>query len=301
MSQVTFDASTAVPVQFREFGALRQTLTYHPNGSIATVADGRNGQGVDTRMSLLDWKRGIPQSVHYGDGAVEVATVNDQGWIVQHADANGYARNYAYDPLGRLKRTELPTGDSVAWNPTSSVFEAIPYPEYGLPAGHWRTTSQTGNQRRQVFHDALWRPVVTIEEDIGNPQATQRWVATRYDEMGRTSFTSYPRNTYLEGGADYADAGLQGVHTTYDLLGRPLAVRQDSELGVLSTYNEYLAGFQTRVTSPKGQKTLFRYMAMEQPDADLPIHVEEPGGVITTIERDVYGKPVEISRSGGAQ
>ncbi|WNH52265.1 wall associated protein [Stenotrophomonas oahuensis] len=301
MASVVFDPETAQPVHFSAFGALQQTLTYHPTGSIATVSDARDGAGVDTTMTLLDWKRGIPQSVYYGDGAMELATVNDQGWITQYADANGFPRSFAYDAMGRLARKDLPQGDTVAWNPTLSAFEAVPYEEYGLPAGHWRGSSRTGNWRKQVYYDALWRPVVTVEEDLANPQATQRWVATRYDDMGRVSFTSYPRNLHQEGSANYTDAGLQGIYTVSDLFGRPLTVQQDSELGLLTTRNEYLTGFQTRTTSPKGQKTTIRYMAFDKPDTGLPVFIDEPGGVITTIERDAYGKPLEISRSGGVQ
>jgi YD repeat-containing protein len=301
ISSVVFDPTTALPVQFTAFGALQQTLTYHPNGTIATASDARDGTSMDTTLTLLDWKRGIPQSVHYGDGNMELATVNDAGWILQYADENGFTSSYAYDLMGRLQRTDQPQGDTVAWNPTLSSFQAVGSEEYGLPAGHWRATSQTGNQRRQVFYDALWRPVVTVEEDIADPQATQRWVANRYDEMGRIAFTSYPRNLYQEGNASYNDSGLQGTHTVFDLLGRPLTVQQDSELGLLTTRHEYLPGFQTRTTSPKGQATTIRYMALDEPNTQLPVSVDEPGGVITTIERDAYGKPLEITRSGGVQ
>lgn len=45
ISTVSFDAATALPVQFYAYGALQQTLTYHPDGSIATVSDGRDGAG----------------------------------------------------------------------------------------------------------------------------------------------------------------------------------------------------------------------------------------------------------------
>ena len=301
LSSVVFDGATALPVQFHAFGALQQTLTYHPNGSIATASDARDGLGVDTTMSLLEWKRGIPQAVHYGDGTIELATVNDTGWITQYADENGFASNYAYDSMGRLQRTDHPQNDTVAWNPTLSSFDLVAQPEYGLPAGHWRSTRQVGNHRRQVLYDALWRPVVTMEEDLGNPQATQRWTATRYDEMGRVVFTSYPRNLYLEGNANYTDATLQGTYSTFDVLGRPLTVQQDSELGLLTTRHEHLSGFQIRTTQPKGQKTTTRFMAFDEPDTQFPVAIDEPGGVSTTIERDVYGKPLEITRSGGVQ
>jgi YD repeat-containing protein len=301
LSSVAFDPATALPVQFSAFGALQQTLTYHPNGTIATASDARDGSGIDTTMTLLDWKRGIPQSVHYGDGNMELATVNDAGWILQYADENGFTSGYSYDPMGRLKRKDQPQGDTVAWNPTLASFQPVIAEEYGLAAGHWRATSQTGNQRHQVFYDALWRPVVTIEEDLANPQATQRWVANRYDEMGRVVFTSYPRNLYLEGNASYSDTSLQGTHSSFDLLGRPLTIQQNSELGLLTTRHEYLPGFQTRTTSPKGQATTVRYMALDAPDTQFPVSIAEPGGVITTIDRDPYGKPLDITRSGGVQ
>jgi YD repeat-containing protein len=301
ISSVSFDPVTALPLQFHAFGALQQTLTYHPDGSIATVSDGRDGAGVDTTMTLLDWKRGIPQSVHYSDGAVELVDVSNQGLITLYADPNGYVRQYGYDLAGRPARTDYPAQDTVAWSPETSTFEVVNAVEHGLAAGHWRQTTQIGTYRKQVFFDAMWRPVVVTEEDIDNSPGTLRWTATRYDDQGRPVFVSYPRNPYLEGATSYLDPALPGTTTFYDQIDRTTRVEQSSELGVLSTVYTYLDGFATRVTNPRGFSTTTQFMALDEPSTDLPVLVDEPEGVSTTIQRDAYGKPVSITRQGVAE
>ena len=46
----------------RAFGRLLQTLSYHPDGSVASVGDG-NGH----LTTLSAWLRGIPQSLQFAD------------------------------------------------------------------------------------------------------------------------------------------------------------------------------------------------------------------------------------------
>ena len=257
--------------------------------------------GVDTTMSLLDWRRGVPQSVHYSDGTIELAEVSNSGQITLHSDPNGYVRQYAYDPMGRPARTDYPAQDAVAWNPETSFFEIINTAEHGLPAGHWRQTLQVGAYRKQVFFDAMWRPVVVTEEDTSDPQGTQRWTATRYDAQGRTAFSSYPRNPYLEGAVGYLDPSLRSYAYAYDEIGRPTQTVQSSELGGLVTQYAHLDGFVTRVTNPRGYSTSSHFMALDEPDTSLPVLIDEPEGVTTLIQRDVYGKPLSITRQGVAE
>jgi YD repeat-containing protein len=280
-SETTFNAK-AQPEAIKSFGELQQTITYAADGTVSTIRDGNNNV-----TTLSNWKRGIPQLISHAGGSIESAVVNNNGWLTSVSDENGYATAYTYDVMGRLTGITPPTGDMVAWNSTALVFEAVASAEYGIPAGHWRQTATTGNARRVTYFDALWRPLLTREYDAANEAGTTRFQRFAYDEEGRVVFTSYPGAT---------DALSTGTWTTYDALGRATSVSQDSEQGLLTTTTEYLSGFKTRVTNPRGQQITTSYQAYEQPSYDLPTLLEVQGGAATAIPRDVFGKPVSISR-----
>ncbi|KLD73036.1 hypothetical protein Y886_40170, partial [Xanthomonas hyacinthi DSM 19077] len=287
VSETTYSAN-AQPLTIKSFGKLQQTLTYNADGSIATLKDG-NGNMI----TLSFWKRGIPQSIAYPNGATKSATVNDNGWITAATDENGYVTTYGYDTMGRLASIVYSGGDSTAWNTTTQAFEQVATAEYGLSAGHWRQTIATGDARKVTYFDALWRPVITYEFDAGNQDASRRYQRFSYDYAGRTTFSSYP---------GYTDALSAGIWSNYDALGRKTSVSQDSELGTLTMVTEYLSGNQTRITDPRGNKTLTGYQVFDQPAYDVPVWIQHPEGTTTEIARDVFGKPTSIRRrdaSGG--
>ncbi|MCD9004637.1 RHS repeat protein [Luteimonas sp. XNQY3] len=292
-SETSYD-TLARPTVSRFFGKTVQTLGYNADGTIATVKDG--GGNV---TSLSGWKRGVPQTVRFAvtpeapGGATRSALVNDAGWVTRITDENGFPTNYGYDTMGRLASIGYPSGDSTSWNTTMQAFEWVAGAEYGIPGGHWRQTVATGNGRMVRYFDALWRPLLTREYDSGNATATQRFQKFAYDHDGRVTFASYPSTS---------SAPAAGTWSEYDALGRPTAVAQDSELGLLTTTTAYLSGFQTRVTSPKGMQTTTGYMAWDQPTTEFPISIAHPAGVFTDIARDAFGKPTAITRrdsSGG--
>jgi len=302
MSQTSFDPTWSVPVTSKSFGRTVQTLGYDTTSSIAsgqrgTVTSVTDGNGNVT--TLGSWKRGIPQSIRYPAtpeataGATQTAVVNDHGWIMSTVDEPGFTTAYDYDAMGRLKLIDYPDGDSIDWHNTTLAFEPVAGIEYGIPAGHWRQTISTGNARKVSYFDALWRPLVVREYDTANTAGTQRFSRFTYDHEGRVTFASYPGTS---------DALSTGIWTWYDALGRPTQVTQDSELGALTTKTEYLTGFKTRVTPPRGQpanaayQTTTSYLAWDQPTTDLPVAISHPEGAFTDIARDVFGKPTSIKR-----
>lgn len=289
----TYDATSALPLQTYAFGKLQQTLTYNANGTVATVKDGNNNV-----TTLSSWKRGIPQTIQHPAtpeatlGAIQSAVVDNNGWISAVTDENGFTTSYTYDAMGRLKDTIYPTGDTTVWHATTRVFEPVAVAEYGIPAGHWRQTVSTGNARKITYFDGLWRPLLTKELDVTNGTTetlTKRFQRFSYDHDGRVAFASYPGLT---------DALTTGVWSTYDALGRATSVSQDSEQGLLTTLTQYQIGFETHVTDPKGAVTITRYMAFDKPVYEFPLEVQHPESAITKIERDVFGAPLSIARSG---
>jgi YD repeat-containing protein len=288
IKQTGFDAATALPLQNFSFGLLQNTLAYNADGTLASVKDPRNNV-----TSLGSWKLGVPQLITYPGGATEQAQVNDSGDIDWIKDELTYQTSYQYDAMGRLAQITYPTGDAVVWNPTTTPFVPVTLAQYGVAVGQWKQTIKTGNGQTTTFYDAHWRPVLVLTEDT-TLATSKSFVVTRYNAAGQAIFTSYPVGSIT----DYKTDALTGTYTDYDALGRVIATRQDSELGVLTATTQYLTGFQTRTTNARGYQTNTQYQAFDTPDTDKPVLIQAPEGATTLITRDVFGAPLSVSRSG---
>lgn len=283
-SQIDYGANALPQTEWRN-GKLVATYTYNPDGTLAQVKD-----GLGNATTLSGWKRGIPQTLTNADGTAKSASVDDNGWIRQTTDENGFATTYGYDAMGRLNATNYPSGDSTAWNSTAQAFERVGSDEYGIGAGHWRQTVTTGNAQKITYFDALWQPLLTREYDAANLAGTLRAKRFAYDHEGRVVFASYPSST---------EAASTGIWTEFDVVGRPTTISQDSEQGLLTTITQYLPGAQTLVTNPRGAQTRTGYQVFDQPVYDAPVWVQLPESARTSITRDVFGKAITIER--GAQ
>lgn len=312
MFERTFDATHALPLVTKRFTRLEQTLVWDTTSSVSsgqrgTLRSVADGNGNVTTLS--NWKRGIPQSIKFPptpeetSGATQTAQVNDKGWLDWIIDENGSRTCYAYDAMGRLTQVTYPSEstaglcNSTSWDITTQSFQIVNGSEYGIAAGHWRQTVSTGNARRIVYFDALWRPLVEEAFDNADAAGTRSVTVKRYDLGGRLAFQSYPMASL----GNYSNASLKGTFTSYDALGRVKQVRADWEAaGQLTTATEYLSGFRVRVTNPRGYPTTTSYLAWDQPNTDFPILVEHPEGARTQITRDAYGNPVRIRRGNAS-
>ncbi|MCI4569370.1 RHS repeat-associated core domain-containing protein [Lysobacter sp. CFH 32150] len=309
VSASTFDTTYALPLTTSTFGKLQQTLTYDTTsavstgqrGTLKTVSDGRDGT-LNTTITFSSWKRGIPQLIQYpatpesSSGSSQSAVVNDNGWLTSVTDENAYTTKYEFDPMGRLSKIDYPDADTVNWIDTIRTFAPVASTEYGIAAGHWKQTVSTGNGRQVTYYDAMWRPLVSERYDTANTSGTLSQTVTRYDADGHAIYQSYP----MQGLTGYT-VPTQGIRTTYDALDRVTRVEQDSELGVLATTTEYLTGFQTRITNPRGKiTTTTAYLTYDQPSNDLPLAITHPEGAYTHISRDVFGKPTRLRRSNSS-
>lgn len=185
-SKTDYDAN-ALPWKTWAFGKLQQTLAYYADGTLNTATDGNNHATI-----FAQWKRGIPQLVTFADGTFKTAVVDDFGLINSATDENGFVTKYTYDAMGRPTSIDYPDGDSVAWANTTLSFLPVQANEFGLAAGHWKQVVTTGNGRKEVYFDALWRPVLERQYDTGNAGNTLSEVVKRYDAQGRVIFQSYP-------------------------------------------------------------------------------------------------------------
>ncbi|MBZ4422960.1 RHS repeat-associated core domain-containing protein [Myxococcus sp. RHSTA-1-4] len=292
LSKTEYNTTTALPLRFYGAGTvdssapplLMQTLTYNADGTIATATDGNN-----RTTTLSNWYRGVPRNIQFADGTTRSATVDALGQIRGVTDENGFTTSYDYDAGGRLSNITYPAGDSVAWAPTAISYAQVASSEYGIPAGHWRQTVSRGDYRKLTYFDAMWRPLVERELDNANSSGTQRFKRFNYHPTGKPSFASYPGTS---------SSLSTGTWTDYDVLGRPTAVRQDSELGQLVTQYQYLTNFQTRVTNPRGKVTTTSFQAFDQPDTSAPDLIVAPLGITTTFYRNVLGMTERVRRTG---
>jgi YD repeat-containing protein len=315
-SETTFDAALARVQTQSSFGTLDASYTYHADGNVASITDA-NQHVTQTN----DWHRGVPRQVILPDTTIQSSTVNEFGWITSVTDALLATTHYTYDDMGRTTRVTYPgvanEPGAGAWHDTTSSF-APSTPAYGLDAGHWKQVVSSGPAanplaRTTTHFDAFWRPLVVVTEDTSDA-STRSVVVKRYDTQGREVFSSYPLedidtidfplepvlcndNTTIQGPIGDGEVAT-GVRTVYDALDRVRCSEQDSELGVLMTTTEYQPGLRVRVTNPRGHATTTTYRAYAAPAYDTPILIAEPDQKNTAIVRDVFGKPLTLTRSG---
>jgi len=294
VSATTYDPASALPLRNYAFGRLQQVVSYNGDGTVATVADGR-----ELATTLTNWKRGIPQSIRFPAtrespaGAVKSAVVANDGTIESVTDEKGVKTCYTYDLGGRVASvtfaSELQPGvckvasgpsDTTAWNQTTFAFEQMLSAEYGLPASHWRQTIATGNARRITYYDAYWRPVVEEAYDAANASGTRSVTVKRYDSAGLPAFQSYPVRSI----SAYTD-GLSGTRTFYDTLNRPRRAEQDSELGTLVATTQYPTGLSVATTNFRQKTTTNSYLAWDTPSNDLLVRSEQPEGKVVELDR----------------
>lgn len=276
------------------FGRRIESYDYHPqDGTLKTVVDGRNNV-----TTLSQWYRGVPRRIDFPSQTSRQAGVNPFGEIVWIANELGQTTHYGYDAAGRLTLIDPPDESNQVWDNTSISYSRADGAAYGLPVGHWVREEARGKYRKQTHYDAYWRPVIEREFEYVAPDTSRldRYRHWRYDLASRLSFEAYPVSS-----ASSPASFPFGTHHAYDALGRPTSIGQDSEHGRSTTAYAYLAGFQTRVTNPRGKIVTTSFQAFDNPDSASPILIQKPEGVATTIARDVFGKPLGITRSGTFQ
>lgn len=286
-SQNTYNASNATLKSRARFGEILLSYTYDTQGQLASFTDGNAHT-----TALSNYRRGIPQLIHYPDNTSQSAVVDDYGEITAVTDQAGHTTSYAYSAGGWPSKITYPAGDEVSWYPKLFSFAYVTSAERGVAGGHWRRAVSTGNASTVTYFDAMLRPLLS-DSYIAGTAGSDVTSANSYDWRGLTTFASYPVS-----GAPALSTLTSGTHSTYDILGRLTKSQQDSELGTLTTTTAYLSGAGVRVTDPKGNITTSYAQVFDEPSYDAPIKIQAPGGVTQTISRDLYGHPLSITQSG---
>jgi RHS repeat-associated protein len=295
-AQTTFDPATALPTHVYAFGVLQARYVYHTaaahRGLLAEIYDAANVN----KASVGNYKRGLPQAISRPLGFSMTADVNDRGEIESITDPLGSVTGYLYDDGGRVRAKEYRYTDSTAWSDEATNYTGRSSGnEYGLPNGLWKRSHTRGRYEHVTWYDALWRPILTRERDVTLP-GSERFIRKAYDARGNLSFESYP-GALPNPATSYATLS-SGISRQYDALNRPTVETRSSELGNLVSSRAYLSGFQVRDTNARGKATTSRFMAFDEPTYDWPVRIEAPISQTTVIDRDVWGKPTAVTRTG---
>ncbi|MCS4306761.1 RHS repeat-associated protein [Rheinheimera pacifica] len=272
----------SLPYQQYRFGQLQDTKTYYSDGSLYQQRFNVANRWVEFR----DYKRGKPQLIkmpnRYTASCTNSAScyisasqaINDDGTVAQATDFNGNRTDYQYDTMRRL--TDIIPADT-RWSPTTI--------SYATSDGYFTQTITRGNFRKKIQYDGLLRPVLSEEWDSSNASATRRYTAQRFNAYNQPEFISYPSTSSAES---------QGTAFEYDGLQR--LIRQYSTVDNKGMDYAYLAGNQIRTTDARGNSTITTYRAFGSPSQDLPTKIEQPHGVTTDINYNLFDNIITISQ-----
>jgi RHS repeat-associated protein len=287
-SSTTFNTSTALPSASYKFGKLQASYVFAGDGTLYQVIDPLNHA-----TTYSNYMRGLARNITYADATGISAMINNIGTIASVTNEVGTTSTYGYDAMGRLASATPPGGDPAAYNTKTFSFAQVPAPEVGLEANHWRQTITEGSAVTVNYFDARWRKRLTVAYDANNPGATQRMQSFAHDAYNRPTFASYPARSIGSIGSV-----VPGTATTYDALGRVVQTSADSELGALTTSIQYLDGFQRQVTNPRGFATTTAYQVFDEPDESSIVSISAPETLSVTFSRDLFGKPLSVTRHG---
>lgn len=280
----SYNATTATLSSTQRFGGFKTTFTYNADGTLKTQTDA----ALQT-TTYSNYVSGLPKNTQYHDLSKVSADITTNGDVLSTTDEMNAVTRYEYQN-GRLRTITQPV-DTVNWYPTVMNFWQIWNEEREIGPGHWRQDVATGDARTVTYYDALWRPVITETWDAYNEAGTKSVVRRRFDSNGQTVFTSYPKRSAELTKDD-------GVYQYYDALGRLTVSKASSELGLLTTTNEYLSGFIKRTTDPRNAQTATTFQTFDQPVEGAIATITAPEGVYVSIVRNELGIPQTVTRSG---
>ena len=280
--------------RFYAHGMLKQTLAYHPDGSLQAITDGLN-----QTSQANDWFLGVPREFRFPDGSTQSAEVDGNGWIKSRTDSLGQRWEFYYDAIGDITEIRPPNDPGAdPWAITTFSFQQLQSnPPYGLPAGVWRQRMTRGAYQQDTYVDALYRPVLVHETGLTGPSAN-RFQVKRFDTMNREQFTAYPVPSL----SNLANITL-GTRRQFDERGRVRVEEVDAGELAAPAINTTLFSYpanRTEITNPRGKITKIHYQSFDEPTEEFPELIEASHGQITVINRDVYGKPLTISRTSGS-
>ncbi len=237
---------------------------YDPQGNLSTRTNARG-----KAATFSNYSRGIPQTETHpvsGTKAITITrVVNPAGTVGSETDGKGDKISYTYDGLSRITGIIYPRVGSanvaVSWAPASMT----------LTRG---TFTQTTN------YDGFGRISSTAKTAQLWPSQTAT-VTSRYDELGRRTFQSYPSSAL-------------GTTYTYDMLDRVKTATHGDTTRRIYTYNPT----SVTVNNERGIDQTASYRAFGDPDKRdlIGISVAALPSVNLSIVRNPIGQIRSVSQ-----
>mgnify|MGYP006396260239 FL=1 len=295
VSKTTYHSSTgsykSLPNYQYSYGRwVKRNESYHTTGTQKGLPKLIRHNASNRWIEYSNYKRGIPQTIRTPQSLSTSSqyayrTVDNNGWITKKTDFLGECISYSHNEIGRI---ELVNPCNSAWLDTSITYttttsnEGISF----LTAGMFKQTVSKGNYEKKTYYDGLLRPIFSLERDINIP-STKRYTRQSYDSLNRITYQSKPSSS---------SSTSVGINYSYDGLGRPLIVDDNSTSGSVSY--SYLAGNKTSVNDNRGNVTTTSYLSYGSPNTTNAINISSPHNVTTSINYNIYGNVTSISQGG---
>ena len=267
--------------EYAAFGVRQGTYTYETEieealGNLKTFTD-----ALDRETHFANWYRGTPRKITeaYGtaDQRITEIGVDANGWVTSYKNPRNYTTSYEHDEAGRYIKIDLPA-------PNNDI--DISYSQFG---NGLRQTITQGDSRETTNYDGMLRPRWVRSQALDTGWSS--YVNTKYDTSGRVAFTSFPSTS---------SAAADGVETEYDVFGRAIEIRENVAPYATTTM-EYLSDNRTRTNDPEGYVTTTTYNGYGGPDDGGVIRIDQPEGVSTVINRDIFGLMTSVTQAGKTQ
>lgn len=263
------------------------TLTYNPDGTLATVVDSGN------RTVGFAYSGGLLSQVTLPDGRNTSYSYNGSGQLAQVTDARGGLTKYTYDSGGRLATIVDQNGHTVAQNFYDSngrVYKQIDA-DGGVSMFSWDPTSQTstytdprGNSWQDVYSNGV--------------------LIDRIDPLGHDTHYEYDAELNV---TSVTDPNGDQTSMTYDSNGNMLTRNSPSSLGYHESWTYDNLNDMKSYTDPRGNTTSYGYDANGNliqvtgppPTSPVTLYGRDPNGTgLLTSLTDPNGKTTTYGYDG---
>lgn len=252
-----------------KFGEDYMRYSWNYDGTLATK---RNSDNNDTNFS--NYKRGIPQTIAYSNGSVELQVVDDSGRIVQKTSKRNYVEKIGFNSVGWISKIDRPEGKTVSGKHEYADTK-ITYKWPSSTKGLVKTeTTESNNVKgnaqlcKQVIttYNAYGLPILIETRDTTNN--ISKFERIRYDKLGREIFRSFPSTYSTE---------TSGTETTFDVLGRETKVRENVPPYKTET-TQYMSGNKTKFIDSMGSTRIVHRSGYGSPDDGKETQIIEANG-----------------------
>tara|TARA_R100000687_G_scaffold83711_1_gene89994 strand:- start:24529 stop:28707 length:4179 start_codon:yes stop_codon:yes gene_type:complete len=282
----------SLPYEHQKFSRwYKRNSSYHMSGVNAGLPKKIEYNGTNRWVEFSNYKRGIAQTTKTPQSLstnpqYAYKEVDSNGWVTNVTDFMGNCFRYGYDSLGRVS---LVDPCNSYWNNTHITYETTSGTDgfSYIEAGMLKQTISKGNYKKVIYFDGLLRANMTKEWDTDRESVTRRFMRTEFDAFNRPTYQSKP---YALSNTPY------GISSTYDGLGRPKVIDDNTTSGAISC--SYLSNNRVQINDNRGHTTTTTYLAYGSPETNLPTLIAAPHSVNTSMTYNIYDNLTSVSQGG---